>query len=132
MLVNPPGLIFYLKMYYVLISSVAIAALALFIKPIHVDPRFGLGVGAVFAAIGNMIAIAALLPRAQQATLADMVNVLGLMTIFLTLIQSTISLYQYDTMGLEKLSRLFDKVSFAVFLVGYVLVNIVLLLAARA
>jgi hypothetical protein len=94
---------------------VATAVLALFIKPIHVDPRFGLGVGAVFAAIGNMIAVASFLSRAQQATLTDMVNILGLVTIFLTLVQS-ISLYQYDSMGLEKLSRFFDRVSFAVFL----------------
>lgn len=132
MLVNPPGLLFHLKLFHVLFSSVAIAVLALFIKPIHVDPRFGLGVGAVFAAIGNMIAIAAFLPRAQDATLADMLNVLGLATIFLTLVQSTISLYQYDTMGLEKLSRLFDRVSFTVFLVGYAAVNIALPLAARS
>jgi hypothetical protein len=132
MLVNPPGPMFYLKMFHVLFSSVAIAVLALFIKPIHVDPRFGLGVGAVFAAIGNMIAIATFLPRAQQATLSDMVNVLGLATIFLTLVQSAISLYQYDTMGLERLSRLFDKVSFAVILIGYVLINVVLVLAARS
>jgi hypothetical protein len=131
MLVHPPGLTFYLKMFHVLFTSVAISVLAFFIKPIHVDPRFGLGVGAVFAAIGNMIAVAGILPRAQQATLADMVNVLGLVTIFLTLVQSTISLYLHDTLGLEKLSRLFDRVSFAVFFVGYVLVNITLPLAAR-
>jgi hypothetical protein len=132
MLVNPPGLMFYLKMFHVLFSSVAIAVLALFVKPIHVDPRFGLGVGAVFAAIGNMIAIASFLPRAQQATLADMVNVLGLATIFFTLVQSTISLYQYDSMGLEKLSRFFDKVSFAVILIGYIVINVALSLAARS
>ena len=132
MLVNPPGLVFHLKMFHVLYSSVAIALLALFIKPIHVDPRFGLGVGAVFAAIGNMIAIATFLPRSQQATLSDMINVIGLATIFLTLVQSTISLYQYDSRGLEKLSRLFDRVSFAVLLVGYAFVNIALPWAARA
>jgi len=131
MLVNPPGTLFHLKLFHVLYSSVAIALLALFIKPIHVDPRFGLGVGAVFAAIGNMIAVATLLPRAQQATLADMINVIGLVTIFLTLVQSTISLYLFDSLGLEKLSRFFDKVSFAVLLAGYAAVNIVLPLVAR-
>lgn len=103
MLVNPPALTFHLKMFHVLFSSVAIAVLALFIKPIHVDPRFGLGVGAVFAAIGNMIAVASFLPRAQQATLTDMVNVLGLVTIFLTLVQSTISLYQYVEFDREQI-----------------------------
>ena len=88
----------------------ATAVLALFIKPIHVDPRFGLGVGAVFAAIGNMIAVASFLSRAQQATLTDMVNILGLVTIFLTLVQS-ISLYQYDSMGpvRKNLTQYFDN-----------------------
>src|SRR5262249_6114512 len=35
----------YLKLFQALHIAVAIAFLACFIKPIHVDPRFGLGVG---------------------------------------------------------------------------------------
>jgi len=52
-------------------------------------------------------------------------------TIFLTLVQSAISLYILDTMGRERLSRFFDKVSFAVFLIGYAVVNLLLVFAAR-
>ena len=130
MLVDPPGALFHLKLFHVLFSSVAMAVLALYIKPIHVDPRFGLGVGAFFAGIGNMIALASLMPRAQHVTLADMLNMVGLATIFLTLVQSTISLYLYDTLGLEKLSRFFDKVSFVVFLAGFAAINLALPLAA--
>lgn len=108
----------------------AIALIAFYIKPIHVDRRFGLGVGAVFAAIGNFIYIGPLLPRAGLIILTDMVNIIGLATIFLTLVQSTISLYIYDSMGRESLSRFFDRVSFAIFLVSYTVNNLALPFAA--
>ena len=45
------------------------------------------------------------LPRAEGFILADMTNAVGLATIFLTLVQSAISLYFFDTLGKEKLSR---------------------------
>lgn len=130
MLLNHPGTVFYFKLLNALFASVAISLIVFFIKPIHVDPRFGLGVGAFFAAVGNIIYIGSLLPRAEGFTLTDMVNAIGLATIFLTLVQSAISLYIFDTMGRERLSRLFDKVSFAAFLIGYAVINLVLPLAA--
>jgi len=130
MLLNQPGTIFYFKLFNALFASVAISFIVFFIKPIHVDPRFGLGVGAFFAAVGNLIYIGSLLPRASGLTLTDMVNAIGLATIFLTLVQSAISLYIFDTMDREKLSRFFDKVSFAAFLIGYAVINLVLPLAA--
>jgi hypothetical protein len=131
MLVDPPGALLHFTLFHVLFASVAIALLPLFIKPVHVDPRFGLGAGAVFAAVGNFFVTASLLPRAQQITLADMINVIALITIFLTLVQSAISLYLYDSLGLKKLSRFFDRVFFVVFATGYVGLNIALPLAAR-
>jgi hypothetical protein len=130
MLLNPPGTIFHLKLFNALFASVAISFIVFFIKPIYVDPRFGLGVGAFFAAVGNIIYIGSILPRASGLTLTDMVNGIGLATIFLTLVQSAISLYVFDTMGRERLSRLFDRVSFAAFLIGYAVINLVLPLAA--
>lgn len=130
MLLSPPGPVFYLKLFNALFASVAISLIVFFIKPIHVDPRFGLGVGAFFAAVGNIIYIGSLHPRAEGFTLTDMVNAIGLATIFLTLVQSAVSLYIFDTMGRERLSRLFDKVSFAAFLIGYAVINLALPLAA--
>jgi hypothetical protein len=103
-----------------------------FIRPIHVDPRFGLGVGAVFAAVGNNIAAGDLIPITDRFTLTAMVNALGFATIFLTLVQSTISLYIEDTLGREGLRRLFDHVSFGVFLLGYAALNLIWPLVARS
>ena len=131
MLVSPPSTGLYFKMFQALFASVAIAFIVFFIKPIHVDPRFGLGVGAVFAAVGNTIFIGTILPPAEGITLTAMVNAIGLGTIFLTLVQSTISLYVLDTMGQETLRQFFDKVSFAVFVIGYGAVNLMLPLAAK-
>ena len=130
-LVSPPGLVLYLKMFQALFASIAIGLIVFFIKPIHVDPRFGLGIGALFAAVGNNIFVGSMLPQSEGITLASMVNAIGLATIFLTLVQSAISLYIEDTLGQEKLRRLFDKVSFVVFFMGYAVVNLLLPLVAR-
>ena len=118
-------------MFQALFASVAIAFIAFFIKPIHVDPRFGLGVGAFFAAVGNNIFVGTMLPQTEGISLTNMVNAIGLGTIFLTLVQSTISLYILDTMGRGMLRRFFDKISFVVFLIGYAVVNLMLIFAAR-
>lgn len=128
--ISRPGWGFYLKMFIALFGAVGVAILAFFIKPTDVDPRFGLGVGALFAVIANMYVTSSLVPDIGTMTLADMVNVVGIVTIFLTLLQSTISLYLYDRKGKEALSRLFDRVSFVVLLAGYLVINVALPLAA--
>ena len=131
MLGSPPSSSLFVMMFQALFASIAIAFIAFFIKPIHLDPRFGLGVGAFFAAIGNNIFVGTMLPQAERVTLAGMVNGIGLVTIFLTLVQSAISLYMFDTMGRTMLNRFFDKVSFGVFLIGYAVVTLMLVFAAR-
>lgn len=130
MLVSPLGSVLYLKMFQALFASIAIAFIVFFIRPIHVDPRFGLGIGALFAAVGNNIFVGSMLPPVEGISLTAMVNMIGLATIFLTLVQSTISLYIEDSMGQEKLRRVFDRVSFIVFLIGYGVVNMMVPLAA--
>jgi hypothetical protein len=132
MFVSMPSWPIYFKNFQALFASLAIAFLVFFIKPTHVDPRFGLGIGAFFAVIANNILVGSLLPPQGRFSLTAMVNALGLATIFLTLVQSTISLYIEDTMGQGKLRRLFDKVSFAVFAIGYTATNLLLPLAAKS
>ena len=125
MFVEPRGIEIYMKMFQALFASVAIALVVFFIKPTFVDPRFGLGVGAFFAAIGNNIFLVTLLPPADRVTLTDMVNLVGLVTIFLTLVQSTISLHFCDTER-YRLSRIFDRLCFPLFVIGYLAVNLLL------
>jgi hypothetical protein len=121
---------FYLKMFVPLFASVCVALIAFFIKPTEVDPRFGLGVGALGAAIVNTYVTSSLVPDTGVMTLADTVNHVGILTIFLSLMQSAISLYLYERRGKKSLSRLFDRVSFVIFLAGYSVINVVLPWAA--
>ena len=107
-----------------------IALLAMFIKPTNVDPRFGLGIGGLFAAVANSYVTSSLIPDTGVITLADSVNGIGVWMILLTLIQSTISLYLFENSGAETLSHRFDQASFAVLTAGYVVLNIALPLAA--
>ena len=90
----------------------------LFIKPTHVDPRFGLPSGRHSPPLPTSFAIGAF-ARAEGFILAETTNAVGLATTPLTLVQSAISLYFFD-------------VTLAVFLVGYVAVDLALLLAARS
>lgn len=121
---------FYLKLFQGLFAAVAIAILAFFIKPTDVDPRFGLGVGAFFAAIANCYITASLLPGTSQASLADTVNSVGIFVIFLTLVQSTIALYVYDIQDNPALARKFDKASALIVPPAYALINLLIYRAA--
>lgn len=121
---------YFFKVFQSLYIAVAIAMLALFIKPTNVDPRFGLGVGGLFAAVANNYISNELIPDTGVLTLTDIVNFIGIATIFVTILESTISLYFFERRGKELLSRRLDAVSFVVILAGYALVNIALPLAA--
>ena len=101
-----------LKMFQALFISVAVALLACFIKPIHVDPRFGLGVGALFASVANAYVVGTFVPEGGEFSLADAINLLGIATILVSLTQSTISLWIYETLDEQQFSRHFDRVSF--------------------
>jgi hypothetical protein len=121
----------YLKLFVPLFIAVAVAFMAFGIRPTHVDPRFGLGVGALFAVIANSFIISSLVPHTGIITLADTVNFIGIVTIVLSLVQSAISLYLYDNASNPELSRRFDRISMAVFVVGYVTINLALPLVAQ-
>jgi hypothetical protein len=129
-LASPPGWSLYLRMFQALQGAVAIAFIAFFLKPIYVDPRFGLGVGAAFAAIANNIVVASYFPAARRFALTNMVSALGLGTIFLTLVESTIALYVYDSLGLTKLRTLLDRASFVILFIGYATLTVLWSFAA--
>ncbi len=120
----------YYKLFQSLYVAVLIALLVFFIEPIEVDPRFGLGVGALFAAVANAYVISSHVPDTGVLALADVVNGLGIVVILLTLLLSTLSLHLSSVRGEEAVARAFDRLSFAVLLPGYILLNVALPWAA--
>lgn len=119
----------YIKMFQALFVAVMLSFVVFFIDPTS-SPRFGVGVGSLFAAVSNAYITGALVPETAVLTLADIINGIGIVTILVTIIQSTISLniYKRDN-GVEK-SKRFDRVSFLIIFLGSLLLNIALPLAA--
>lgn len=126
------GVGFYFKLFVALFVAVGIALLAFFIKPTDVDPRFGLGLGALAAVIVNTYVTSSLVPDTGVMTLADIVNQIAIVTIFISLAQSAFSLYLYDRKNRKALSRLFDRVSFLTMLPAYLVINLILPWAATS
>ena len=132
LIIDRGGIGLFAKMFQALFVSVAVALLTSFIKPTHVDPRFGLGVGGLFAVVANAYVVGSLAPETNDFSLADVVNLLGIITILLSLAQSTMSLYVYETLDRPALSRRFDRTSFWVTLSGFLLALTMLLIATLA
>jgi hypothetical protein len=71
---------------------VGIALLAFLIDPTDLDPRFGVGVAAIFGAVSSMLVVSSNMPENPYFSLSDKIHIFSLMFIFLTLFISCISL----------------------------------------
>src|SRR5262249_34931048 len=86
-----PGFGYYFKVCWGLLIAMLIALVPMFLKPTD-GPRFGLGTGALFAAMANGYLISNALPKDVSMTTADMFFCLALASIFVSVCESIISL----------------------------------------
>lgn len=119
------------KLFQAMFVAVGVAVMACFIRPIHVDPRFGLGVGGLFAAVANGYLVTANMPEGGDFSLADVITLLGIVTILVSIAGSTLSLYVHDSLGRHGLSQRLDRMSFWTIL-GCFVAALVLLVTAAA
>jgi hypothetical protein len=119
----------YFKMFQGIFASVAIAFLAFCFTPGGGD-RIGLGVGAFFASVASSYISLNGVPGAGIRTLTDMVNGLAMVTIFLTLLGSILSNYLERHEVNRHLVGRMDRVSLFVFVIGYCVINIVIVRTA--
>jgi len=113
------GLFF--KLFVGLFISVLISIMTFFINPIDLDPRFGLPVGAIFAAIASEYVISSTLPQNQRLTLVDILHVISFIYIFICIVISAISLHLIKHEN-EKASRKLDWYSFYGVTVTYLII----------
>jgi Ca2+/Na+ antiporter len=109
----------FFKLFMGLFISVLISILTFFINPVDLDPRFGLSVGAIFAAIASQYVISTSLPQNQMLTLVDILHDISFIFIFLCILVSAVSLHFIKT-GRESSSKKLDKYSFIVFSLLYI------------
>lgn len=113
----------YFKLFQALFVAIAVAMLSFFLRPDYA-PRFVVGVGALFAAVANYYNILSMQPVVNYVTLADIITLTGIVTILLSMIESSISYYIYvDIKGRENLARRFDKYSAVAFVSCYIFIN---------
>jgi len=121
--VERPSKAFALKMFAGLYVATLIGFLAMFVSPLDLDPRFGLGVAAIFAAVATQIVISSNLPETNTLTLADQVSLLATIFIFLSLVESTYALSLCKRQREDAAKRL-DRRSFVCLLALYAAVNV--------
>lgn len=101
------GLGYFFKLFGMVFLSAAVSFLVFFIKPDDLDPRFGLGIGGIFAVIASNYIVSSLLPETHLISMGESLVILTLLMIFVTLLQSVVVL-RYHEGGREALARKID------------------------
>jgi hypothetical protein len=93
-------------------------------RPSELEPRFGLPVGGLFAAVGNKYIIDSLLPESSSFSLVDTLHALTFFGIFVTLLISAYLLRVHD-MGKSGQAEKVNKIAFRIVITTYIVANIV-------
>jgi hypothetical protein len=81
-----------IKVLTTVIVATLVAFVAFAIRPTDVDPRFGLGIGALFAVTASSYIVASIAPDSDVLTIADQIHIAAIWFIFASLIQSVFAL----------------------------------------
>jgi hypothetical protein len=114
----------FMKIFLGMYIAFLIAIISFTPHPSEMEPRFGLPVGGLFAAVGNKYIIDSLLPESSEFTLVDTLHALTFIGIFATLLVSAIALKQYDS-GRKELSEATNRHGFKIVVALYVFLNLV-------
>ena len=96
------------KILTIVVVSTLVAFVAFLVKPTDLDPRFGLGVGALFAVAASWFIVASLVPDSGVLTLADLVHVIAMAMIFASVVVSAWALRLAET-GREASADTLDR-----------------------
>lgn len=116
------GLFF--KIFLGMYIAFMIATISFTPHPSELEPRFGLPVGGLFAAVGNKYIIDSLLPESSSFTLVDTLHAITFVGIFAILLVSAVALKQYDK-GREERALFINKRGATLVIACYILANIV-------
>jgi hypothetical protein len=113
----------FFKIFLGMYIAFLIATISFTPHPSEMEPRFGLPVGGLFAAVGNKYIIDSLLPESSSFTLVDTLHAITFIAIFATLLVSAIALKQYDA-GKKELSEATNRKGARLVIVLYVMFNL--------
>ena len=87
----------FLKIFIGMYIAFLISVISFTPHPSELEPRFGLPVGGLFAAVGNKYIIDSILPETTSFTLVDTLHALTFFAVFSTLMVSAIALKYHDS-----------------------------------
>ncbi|MEO7991742.1 MAG: hypothetical protein ABI663_19470 [Chryseolinea sp.] len=119
----------FMKIFIGMYIAFFIAAISFVLHPSKLEPRFGLPVGGLFAAVGNKYIIDSLLPESSSFSLVDTLHTVTFLSIFATLVVSAIALKFYD-IGKRETAVTVNKYGSRIVLSLFVILNIVSVLVA--
>ncbi|MBX2962174.1 MAG: hypothetical protein KF687_06655 [Cyclobacteriaceae bacterium] len=119
----------FLKLFSGMYIAFMISMISFMLKPTDVEPRFGLPVGGLFAAVGNKYIIDSLLPESVTFTLVDSLHSITFLSIFIILMVSAFVLKRYERNQIPQGVKL-NNASALVISVVFVLINIILVVIA--
>ena len=111
------------KMFLGMYVAFLIAYICFYIHADNIDSRFGLSVGALFAAIGNKYIIDSSLPESNSLTLVDTLHGVTLFFIFAIVAASAYALQLVKKNKLQKANKI-DMILAQVLLAVYIIINI--------
>jgi hypothetical protein len=119
----------FMKIFIGMYIAFMISVLSFATKPSELEPRFGLPVGGLFAAVGNKYIIDSLLPESSSFTLVDSLHATTFFAIFATLLVSAIALHFHDRNKAKQCARVnYWGSRFVV--ISFVIINIILVTLA--
>lgn len=86
----------FMKIFIGMYIAFLISIISFTPHPSELEPRFGLPVGGLFAAVGNKYIIDSLLPESSSFTLVDTLHTITFLGIFVTLVTSAVALHLHD------------------------------------
>ena len=102
------------KLLTTVLAATAVAFVAFMVKPTDLDPRFGLGVGALFAVAASAFVASSAVPDSGVMTAADQVHMIAIGFIFTSVLQSALALKLEVSGQVERATR-FDHMSLLIF-----------------
>src|SRR6478736_5021654 len=121
----------FMKIFLGMYIAFLIAVISFTPQPWELEPRFGLPLGGLFAAVGNKYIIDSLLPESSEFTLVDTLHAITFIAIFGTLLVSAIALKQYDK-GKKEMAEETNRKGAKILISLYVVMNIFFIVLALA
>ncbi|HRD83849.1 MAG TPA: DUF998 domain-containing protein [Rubrivivax sp.] len=109
-----------IKLLSTVLAATLVAFVAFGIKPTEVDPRFGLGVGALFAVAASAFVVSSAVPDSSLLTAADRMHMLSMAFIFASLVQSAFCL-KWDLEEKDAQSKRLDRICLVAFPAAFLL-----------